>query len=130
MSEDIVVEFVTGPGVDVAPEEIDQLTQALRAEILQLDEVDTVDQATAGPAPAGTKGLDIAALGALVVGIAPGIQAVSKVIDVVRGWLADRSPATPPLKMTIGDKSIEIVPDKEQQDALVRQFVASLQQID
>jgi len=130
MSEDIVVEFVAGPGHVADPEEIDQLTQALRAEILQLDEVDTVDQATAGPAPDGSKGLDIAAIGALVVGMAPGIQAVSKVIDVVRRWLANRSPDTPPLRMTIGDKSIEIVPDKEQQDALVRHFVASLQQSD
>jgi hypothetical protein len=113
MSEDILVEFVTGPGHEADPAEIDQLTQALRAEILQLDDVDTVDQATAGPAPEGSKGLDVAALGALVVGVTPGIQAAAKVIDVVRRWLASRSPSIPPLRMTIGDKSIEIVPDKE-----------------
>lgn len=124
MSEDIRVEFVSGPDAD--PEEIDALTRALRAEILEVDEVDRVEQATAGPAPDGSKGLDVAAIGALVVGVAPGVQAVAKVIDAVRGWLANRSPSTPPLQMSIGDKSITVVADKEQQDELVAAFVAAL----
>ncbi len=124
MTEDIRVEFVSGPDAD--PDEIDALTRALRAEILEVDEVDRVEQATAGPAPDGSKGLDVAAIGALVVGVAPGIQAVAKVIEVVRGWLANRSPATPPLQMSIGDKTITVVADKEQQDELVAAFVAAL----
>ena len=124
MSEDIRVEFVSGPDAD--PEEIDALTRALRAEILEVDEVDRVEQATAGPAPEGAKGVDVAAIGALVVGVTPGLQAVAKVIDVVRGWLANRSPSTPPLQMTIGDKSITVVADKEQQEELVAAFVEAL----
>lgn len=124
MSEDIRVEFVSGPDAD--PEEIDALTRALRAEILEVDEVDRVEQASAGPAPEGSKGLDVAAIGALVVGVAPGVQAVAKVIEVVRSWLANRSPSTPPLQMSIGDKSITVVADKSQQDALVAAFVAAL----
>jgi hypothetical protein len=124
MSEDIRVEFVSGPDAD--PAEIDALTRALRAEILQVDEVDRVEQASAGPAPEGAKGLDIAAIGALVVGVTPGVQAVVKVVEAVRNWLAGRSPSTPPLQMTIGDKSITVVADKKQQDALVAAFVAAL----
>lgn len=124
MSEDIRVEFVSGTDADVA--ELDTLTRALRAEILQVDEVDRVDQATAGPAPEGSKGLDVAAIGALVVGVAPGVQALAKVVDVVRNWLASRSPSTPPLQMTIGDKSITVVTDKKQQDALIAAFVAAV----
>lgn len=124
MTEDIRVEFVSGPDAD--PEEIDALTRALRAEILEVDEVDRVDQATAGPAPDGAKGLDVAAIGALVVGVSPGIQAVAKVIEVVRGWLANRSPSTPPLQMSVGDKTITVVASAEQQEELVAAFVAAL----
>ena len=124
MSEDIRVEFVSGPDGD--PAEIDALTRALRAEILEVDEVDRVEQASAGPAPEGSKGLEVAAIGALVVGVAPGLQAVAKVIEVVRNWLANRSPSTPPLQMSIGDKSITVVADKKQQDELVAAFVAAL----
>lgn len=124
MTDDIRVEFVSGPDAD--PGEIDALTRALRAEILEVDEVDRVEQASAGPAPDGSKGLDIAAIGALVVGVAPGIQSVAKVVEVVRGWLANRSSSTPPLQMTIGDKSITVVADKKQQDELVAAFVAAL----
>lgn len=128
MTEDIRVEFVGGPEAD--PEEIDELTRALRAEILEVEEVDRVEQATAGPAPDGSKGLDVAAIGALVVGITPGVQAVTKVIEVVRGWLANRSPSTPPLQMSIGDKTITIVANEEQQEQLVAAFVAALRTTD
>ena len=124
MSEDIRVEIVSGPDAD--PGEMDALTRALRAEILEVDEVDRVEQASAGPAPDGSKGLEVAAIGALVVGLAPGVQAVAKVIEVVRSWLAHRSPSTPPLQMSIGDKSITVVADKQQQDELVAAFVAAL----
>lgn len=124
MSEEIRVEFMSGPEAD--PAEVDALSRALRAEILEVDEVDRVDQASAGPAPEGSKGLDVAAIGALVVGVTPGVQAVAKVIEVVRNWLANRPPSTPPLQMTIGDKSITVVADKKQQDVLVAAFVAAL----
>jgi hypothetical protein len=124
MGEIIRVEFVDGQDVD--PAELDALTRALRAEILEVDEVERVEQASAGPAPEGSKGLDVAAIGALIVGVAPGVQAAAKVIDVVRNWLANRSPATPPLQMSIGDKSIIVVADKKQQDMLIAAFVAAL----
>jgi len=123
MTEDIRVEFMSGPDSD--PAEIDALTRALRDEILEVDEVDRVEQASAGPAPEGAKGLDIAAIGALVVGVGPGVQAVVKVLEVVRNWLAGRSSSTPPLQMTIGDKSITVVADKKQQDELVAAYVAA-----
>jgi len=62
----------------------------------------------------------------VVVGVGPGVQAVVKVLEVVRNWLAGRSSSTPPLQMTIGDKSITVVADKKQQDALVAAYVAAL----
>lgn len=124
MSEEIRIDFLSDPGGD--PEEIDALTRELRAEILEVDEVDRVEQVSAGPAPEGTKGLDVAAIGSLVVGIAPGLQAVGKVVDVIRTWLAGRRASAPPLQMTVGDQSITVVADKEQQDALVAAFIEAL----
>jgi hypothetical protein len=124
MNEEIRVEFLSSADAD--PAELDAMTRALRAEILEVDEVDRVDQASAGPAPDGSKGLDVAAIGALVVGLAPGVQAVAKVFEVVRGWLANRSPSTPPLQMTIGDKSITVVADEKQREELVAAFLAAL----
>ena len=124
MTEEIRVEFVSCSDAD--PAELDDLTRALRAEILEVDEVDRVEQASAGPAPDGSKGLDVAAIGALIVGVAPGVQAVAKVFDAVRGWLANRSPSTPPLQISIGDKSITVMADKKQQDELVAAFIAAL----
>jgi hypothetical protein len=129
MSQEIAVEFTATDDVDAA--ELDRLTQALRAEILQVDDVDTVDQATVA-APDGTKSVDVASIGALVVAAAPGVTALGKVIETVRGWFANRKAAssspTPSLRMTIGDKSIEIVADKEQQDQLVAEFIAALKE--
>lgn len=124
MSDDITVEFVTGPGSEADAAEIEQLTLALREEILQLDEVNAVEQATAGPAPEGTRAIELAAIGSLLVSVAPG--AAAKVFQLVRAWLAGR-PSPPPLKITVGGNTIEIVPDDEQQDALVEQFIKSMQ---
>ena len=130
MSQDITVAFVPGPDDDVDAAELDQLAHALREEILQVDEVDSVDQAILGEAPDGTKAVDVAAIGALIVGAAPGVTALTAIIETVRGWFARRAataPAPPPpLKLTIGDNSIEIVADAEQQKALVAEFLAAV----
>lgn len=127
MSDDITVEFVTGPGTDADEAELEQLTLALRQEILQLDDVDAVNQASAGPAPDGTRSGELAAIGSLVVTAVPGVQAAVKILQVVRSWLGGRGPSAPTLKMTVGGNTIEIVPDDDQQDALVQQFIKALQ---
>lgn len=130
MSDDILVEFVTGPESAEDSAELEQLTLALRAEILELDDVSGVEQATAGPAPEGAKGIDVAAIGSLVVSVVPGVQAAAKVVEVVQRWFARRSgtgAGSPPvLKMTVYGHTIELVPDEEQQKALVAQFIESL----
>ena len=132
MSQDITVAFVGGADGDVDTGELERLAQSLRQEILQVDEVDSVEQPVAGPAPEGTKAVDIAQIGALVVAAAPGVAALTKIIETVRGWFAGRKAAdpsapTPTLKMTIGDNTIEIVADKDQQEALVAEFIAAVQ---
>ena len=51
---------------DLSTYEFDELTAALQRELLQLD-VDGVERVSAGPAPDGSRGVDLAALGALIV---------------------------------------------------------------
>ena len=129
MTQDIVIELVAAQD-DPDLTEVERLSRSLREEILQVEEVDSVDQATV-PAPADTKAVDVAAIGELVVAAAPGLVALTRVIDVVRGWFA-RRPETggpaPVLKMTIGDNSIEIAADEAQRDALFEEFLDAVRQ--
>jgi hypothetical protein len=127
MGDDITVEFVTGPDSEVDKEELERLTLSLRQEIGQLEDVDKVEQASAGPAPDGTRAGELAAIGKLIVSAVPGVEAAAKVLDVIRIWLGGRASGAPTLKMTIGGNSIEIAADDDQQDALVAQFIKSLQ---
>jgi hypothetical protein len=126
MSDDILVEFVTGPDSAADDAELEQLTLALREEILLLDDVSKVELASVGPAPDGTRAIDVKAIGELVVSAVPGAEAAVKVLQLIRVWLAGK-PSTPTLKMTVGGNSIEIAADDDQQDALVEQFIKSLQ---
>lgn len=128
MSEDIRIEFSSGPGDDADAEELERLSLALRNEILQLDEVTAVDQASAGPAPEGAKGLELVAIGALIVKVASTVEAVDKVVKVIRNWISGRSQSLPPVKLTVGGNTIEFVPDKEQLDVLVAHFTAAVKQ--
>ena len=124
MATDLLVELFDA---DADPERLDQLTQALRRELLELD-VDSVDQATAGPAPEGTRGLELAAIGALLVKAAASSEMLVKVIGVVRGWLRSGPPRNQrTLRLTIGDQSIELTHATDvQQQQLVDQFIRSV----
>jgi hypothetical protein len=127
MSQEIAVELTATDDVDA--EELDRLTQSLREEILLVDEVDSVEAAPGGPAPEGTRAVDVAAIGSLIVAAASGVQALGKVIETVRSWFARRAETAPAttLKMTIGDKSIEITADEEQQERLIAEFIAAVE---
>jgi hypothetical protein len=112
---------------DADPERLDQLTQALRRELLELD-VDSVDQATAGPAPEGTRGLELAAIGALLVQAATTSEMLVKVVGVVRGWLRSGPPRSQrTLRLTISGQSIELTHATDaQQQQLVDQFIRAV----
>jgi len=124
MATDLLVELFDA---DADPERLDELTQALRRELLELD-ADSVDQATAGPAPEGTRGLELAAIGALLVKAAASSEMLVKVIGVVRGWLRSGPPRNQrTLRLTIGDQSIELTHATDvQQQQLVDQFIRSV----
>ena len=88
-------------------ERIDQLTGYLREELLQLD-VAEVTRAPGGEAPAGTRGLDPAAIGALLVSLSGAATSLNEVVAVVRGWLSRGGGVKRSVKITIDGDALEL----------------------
>jgi hypothetical protein len=72
-------------GPDADDEEVAEATLQLRRELLDLD-VDSVDLPTAGQPPPGTRGVELAALGALLVSVTQS-QLLAPVLAAIRSWL-------------------------------------------
>ncbi|MBO0846904.1 MAG: hypothetical protein J2P22_15980 [Nocardioides sp.] len=102
-------------------------TQGLRTELLGLEEVSEVSRAEAGPPPPGARGVDVAALGAFVVAVEPAIGALSRIVSVVRDWLAHRSGGAQEcqtVRVTVNGQSIVLgAATAAQQQALVHEFL-------
>ena len=84
--------FLEEDGADA--ERIDQLTGHLRRELGQLD-VDAVHPLADGEAPPGTRGLEIMAVGGLLVTLGKSAQSLASVLDDdprVAGALARAGP--------------------------------------
>jgi len=73
-------------GRDDDTEEVAEATLQLRRELLDLD-VEAVEVPRAGEPPPGTRAVELAALGALVVTLAES-QLLTPVVAAVRSWLA------------------------------------------
>src|SRR5690242_19147537 len=81
---ELMVEVETPADSDA--EELAQLTNRLRAELLGL-EVDAVYSASDEQAPDSSKGIDLLAAGGLVVRFALRLDVLQSIIDGVRSWL-------------------------------------------
>jgi hypothetical protein len=81
------VQVAVGP--DGIAEEVAEETLGLRREFLGLD-VDTVEAPGVGQPPPGSRGVDVAGLGALIVKIADS-QLLATVVAAVGSWLAASS---------------------------------------
>jgi hypothetical protein len=73
---------------DADAAELEYATRQLRYELLELD-VDRVDLPAGAPPPADTRGLEMAALGTLLVGA--GRAAIGPIRQAVQSWVARRS---------------------------------------
>ncbi len=104
------VKVVGGPDGDA--EELAQATRQLRRELLDLD-VDSVEPPPASEPPPGSRAVDVATLGALVVNLADS-QLLAAVIGAVRSWLAGSSRRS--IKLGLGGDVLELtgVSSKEQ----------------
>ena len=96
------VQVAVGPDGDA--EEVAQATLQLRRELLDLD-VDAVEVPGAGEPPPGSRAVDVAALGALVVNLADP-QLLAAVVAAVRSWLAGSSRRS--IKLQLGGDALEL----------------------
>jgi hypothetical protein len=112
-SEGTLVAALDG-GPDDDAEELAELTQRLRGELLELD-VDAVELAAWDHAPEGAKGLELLGVGALVVQFALRPQILTSVVDATVAWLGRQRNRT--VKLTLDDDSLEVtgVSTREQQ---------------
>lgn len=111
------------PGSD--PETRDVLMLDLREELVQLD-VESVSTVSGGPAPPGSKGVDMAAAAALLVQVQGSITAVGVLVSAVSSWLRRGKDPGASVKLTIGEQTLELShATSEQQDRLVQEFLRS-----
>ena len=106
-------------------ERLEELSSVLRQELLDLG-VDDVERASAGEAPAGTRGVDIAAIGVLIVAFQEPLVAVTAIVGAIRGWMSS-SRGSHAVELTVGGQTLKIdSASREQQDRLIDEFVAAL----
>jgi len=81
-SSTLGIQLACGPDADA--EEIAESASQLRRELLDLD-VEAVEAPRVGEPPAGSRAVDVAALGSLLVTAGP--QFLAAVVGVARAWL-------------------------------------------
>jgi hypothetical protein len=96
------VQVVVGPDGDA--EEVAQATLQLRRELLDLD-VAAIEVPGAGEPPPGSRAVDVAAVGALIVHLAEP-QVLAAVVATVRSWLAGSSRRS--IKLQLGGDALEL----------------------
>jgi hypothetical protein len=96
------IQVAVGPDADA--EEVAQATLQLRRELLDLD-VEAVELPPGGEPPPGTRAVELAALGALLVTFAQS-QLLGPVVAAVRSWLAG-SPRRS-IKLELGGDTLEL----------------------
>jgi hypothetical protein len=105
-------------------ERVDVLTGHLRRELAQLD-VERVGPLPAGDAPPGTRALDAAVLGGLLVTLGQSGAGLAAVITAIRGWLARSPGPVRTVRLELGGDAIELSQaSADQQDRLIELFVA------
>jgi Effector Associated Constant Component 1 len=105
---------------DAEATELQDAASQLRRELLELD-VEKVEAAAGGPAPPGTRAVEVAEIGTLLV--AAGKVAIGPIVQVIQGWIARR--ASRSVKLTIDGDSIELSnASAEEQRQLLQAFVA------
>ena len=96
---------VVDAGPDSDAEELAELTRRLRGQLLELD-VDTVEPATGGEAPAGSKGIELLAIGGLVIQFAMKSEVLKSVVDATTAWLGRQQGRS--VKLTLDGDTLEV----------------------
>ncbi len=109
-----------GVGPDADAEEVAEATAQLRRELLDLD-VDAVELPPAGEPPPGSRAVDLAAIGALVVTVAQS-PLLASVLAAVRSWLAGSQRRS--IKLELGGDVLELTGvSSDQQRRLIDEWL-------
>jgi hypothetical protein len=109
-------------GSDYDTEELLELTQGLRGELLELD-VDAVELGTLGEAPEGAKGGDLLAFGGLAIQFALKSSVLRSVVDTTVAWLRRQEARS--VKLTLDGDTLELTGvSSDEQSRLVEQWIA------
>jgi hypothetical protein len=109
-------------GPDSDAEELSELTQGLRDELLELD-VDAVEPATEGEAPSGSKGPEFLAIGGLAIKFALQSSVLKSVVDTTVAWLGRQQARS--VKLTLDGDTLELTGvSSDEQGRLVDQWIA------
>ena len=103
------------------PEDLAEMTQRLRQEVLELD-VRSARPMTAGEAPPGARAAELALLGSLLVTLARSPEMLKAVIAAVQAWLGGQRARS--VELQIGGDTLKVsgVSSVEQQ-RLIELFV-------
>ncbi len=113
---------VVDAGPDSDAEELAELTQRLRGQLLELD-VDAVEPATGGEAPAGSKGVELLAIGGLVIQFAMKSEVLKSVVDATTAWLGRQQGRS--VKLTLDGDTLDVTGvSSDEQRRLVDLWVA------
>ncbi|MCI0384035.1 hypothetical protein [Streptomyces sp. CNQ085] len=120
MSDRVLLRLRGADGEDA--ERLELATSALREELLELD-VERVEAVSAGPAPDGTRAVDVAEIGGLLVTLAQVPVALHELVTVVRQWMArgaDSGAAGRTAELTIDGDTLKVTGvSAETQDRIV-----------
>jgi hypothetical protein len=103
------------------PAELDQLTDSLRRELLDLD-VDRVRKPSSGEAPPGARGIELAAIGALILEFGRSAKTLSTVIGAIQSWLGGRQNRSIKIEMD-GDRLEIAGASSDEQQRLITAWV-------
>jgi hypothetical protein len=116
---DVIVQLESAEATDDATFE---LTEQLRQEVLQLPIEQAMHQA-AGPAPAGSRGIDAAALGEIVVTLGTAAGGLTALVQTARRWLATAS-GVRKIRMELDGDVLEMSgADSEEQKRLINSWI-------
>jgi hypothetical protein len=109
---------------DADAERLDELTSSLRQELLRLD-VEDVTALRAGAPPPGARGLDVAAVGSLLVALGSSAGGVGAVISAITGWLSRGLGPHRSVRLEIDGDVLELSETSAaDQDRLIGLFIA------
>lgn len=103
---------------------LDMLTGYLRRELLALDVHDVTTRSDGTPPP-GSRAVDVAAIGGLLVTLGKSAGGLRAVVTAARTWLARGNTATRSVRLEIGGDVLELsAATTADQDRLVALFIS------